>query len=51
VVGEGQGRELERLGAIDQLLETGGAVQQAVLRVNVQMDEVGVFQGDFFQVA
>jgi len=51
VVGQGQGRELERLGAVDQLLETGRAVQQAVLGVDVQMDEVGVFQSDFFQVA
>jgi len=51
VVGQGQGRELERLGAVDQLLETGRAVQQAVLRVDVQMDEVGVFQGDLFQLA
>jgi hypothetical protein len=51
VVGEGQGRELQRLGAIDQLLETGRAVQQAVLGVDVQMDEVGVFQGGLFQLA
>jgi len=50
VVGECQGRELQRLGALDQLLEPGRAVQQAVLGVDVQMDEVGVFQGEFFQL-
>jgi len=51
VVGEGEGRELERLGAVDQLLEAGRAVQQAVLGVDVQVDEVGVLQGDLFQLA
>jgi hypothetical protein len=51
VVGERQGRELQRLGALDQLLEPGRAVQQAVLGVDVQMDEVGVFQEDLFQLA
>jgi hypothetical protein len=51
VVGERQGRELQRLGAIDQLLQTRRAVQQAVLGVDVQMNEVGVFQRDLFQLA
>ena len=51
MVGEGQGRELPRLGAIDQLLQTGRAVQQAVFGVDVQMDEVGVFQDGLFQLA
>jgi hypothetical protein len=51
VVGERESRELQRLRAIDQLLETGRAVQQAVLGVDVQMNEVRMFQGDFFQVA
>jgi hypothetical protein len=51
VVGEGQGRELERLRTLDELLEAGRPVQQAVLGVDVQMNEVGVFQGDVFQVA
>ena len=51
VIGEREGRELQRLGALDQLLEAGRAVQQAVLGVDVQMDEVGVFQGGLFQLA
>jgi len=51
VVGEGQGRELQRLGALDQLLETGRAVEQAVFRMDVQMDEVDVFQSGLFQLA
>jgi len=51
VVGEGEGRELQRLGAIDQLLEAGRPVQQAVLGVDVQMNEVGVFQDGLFQLA
>jgi len=51
VVGEGQGGELQRLGTLDQLLEAGRAVQQAVLGVDVEMDEVGVFQGGLFQLA
>ena len=51
MIGEREGRELQRLGALDQLLEAGRAVQQAVLGVDVQMDEVGVFQGGLFQLA
>jgi len=51
VVGERQSRELQRLGPIDQLLQTSRAVQQAVLGVDVQMDEVGVFQDGLFQLA
>jgi len=51
VVGERQGRELQRAGALDQLLETGRTVQQAVLGVDVQMDEVRVFQGGLSQLA
>ncbi len=43
VVGEGQRRELERLGPIDQLLEAGRPVEQAVLRVHVQVHEVAMF--------
>ena len=42
VVGERDGRELEVLGLLDQLLELGGAVEQAVLRVHVEVDEFGV---------
>ena len=51
MVGERQGGELQGLGAIDELLQTGRTVQQAVLGVDVQKDEVGVFQGGLFQVA
>ena len=40
VVGERDGREPELLGLLDELLELGGAVEQAVLGVDVQMDEL-----------
>ncbi len=42
VVGERDGGESQRLGLADELLELGRAVEQAVLRVDVQVDEVGV---------
>jgi hypothetical protein len=42
VVGEGDGRKLEVLRLLHQLLELGGAVEEAVLGVDVQMDEFGV---------
>jgi hypothetical protein len=51
VVGQRQGRKLERPGALDELLEAGRPVQQAVLGVDVQMNEVGVFQGALFYLA
>jgi hypothetical protein len=42
VVGQRDGREVEVLGLLDELLELGGSVEEAVLRVDVQVDELGV---------
>src|SRR5262249_5746534 len=42
VVGERNGGEPELLRLVDQLVELGGTVEQAVLGVDVQMDELGV---------
>ena len=42
VVGERDGRELEVLGLLDEFLELRGAVEEAVLGMDVQMDEVAV---------
>ena len=39
VIRERDGRELQLLGLVDQLLELGGTVEQAVLGMNVQVDE------------
>ena len=45
VVGERDRRELQALGLGHELLELGGAVEEAVLRVDVEVDEVGVLHG------
>src|SRR5216117_1530946 len=42
VIREGQRGEAELLGLLDEFLEPGGPVEEAVLRVDVQVDEVGV---------
>src|SRR5262249_50185196 len=42
VVGERDRGEPELLRRVDQLVELGGAVEEAVLRMDVQMDELGV---------
>jgi hypothetical protein len=42
VVGERERRELEVFGFRDELLELGRAVEEAVLRVDVEVDELGV---------
>ncbi len=42
VIGQGDRGELELLGLVDQLLELGGAVEQAVLGMHVQVDEFAV---------
>jgi hypothetical protein len=39
VVGQGQGRHLVLDGALDQVLQAGGAVEQRVFGMDVQMDE------------
>ena len=39
VVGEGEGRHLERLRARDEVAQARHAVEQAVLTVSVQVDE------------
>ncbi len=41
VIGQGDGREVQVLGLLHQLLELGGPVEQAVLGVHVQVDELG----------
>ena len=41
VVGQGEGGEAQLLRALDELLEARGAVEQAVLRVDVQVNEIG----------
>src|SRR5262249_46282841 len=43
VVGERDRGEFQLLGLPDQLLEPRRPVEQAVLRMHVQMDEIGVF--------
>ena len=45
VVGEGQRGEAELLGPGDELVQLGRAVQEAVLRVDVQVDEVRMGHG------
>ena len=42
MVGQRDGRELQLLGLGDELLELGRPVEEAVLRVHVQVDELGV---------
>src|SRR5262249_14575823 len=42
VIRERDGRELQLLGLVDQLLELGGAIEQAVLRMHVQVDAFAV---------
>src|SRR4030095_10319837 len=42
VIGERDGGEAKLLRLVDQLVELGGAVKQAVLGVDVEMDELGV---------
>jgi hypothetical protein len=42
VIGERDGREVQVLGLLHELLELGRSVEQAVLGMHVQMDEVGV---------
>ena len=42
VIGQRDGRELQLLRLGHQLLELGGAVQQRVLRVHVEMDEIAM---------
>ena len=42
MIGEGERGHAELRGLLDQLLEAGGAVEQAVLGVDVQVDEVAV---------
>ena len=46
VVGEGHGAHAERLRAADEVLELQRAVQQRVLRVDVQVDELGCHGDD-----
>ena len=41
MIGEGQGGKAEVLGALDELLEPGRAIEQAVLGVDVEVDEIG----------
>ena len=41
MVGEGERGEAQLLRALDELLEARGAVEQAVLRVDVQVNEIG----------
>jgi hypothetical protein len=41
VVGQGERGEAQLLRALDELLEARGAVEQAVLRVDVQVNEIG----------
>src|SRR6185295_58548 len=41
VVGERERGEAQLRGALNELLEARGAVEQAVLRVDVQVDEIG----------
>src|SRR5262249_54768846 len=43
VVGERDRGELELLGLPDELLESGRAIEKAVFRMHVEMDEIGVF--------
>jgi hypothetical protein len=45
VVGERDRRKAKLARAVDQLLELRGAVEEAVLRVNVEVDELGVVDG------
>ena len=42
VVGNGHGRHLHLPGGVKQVLEPDGPVQQAVLGVQMEMDEFGV---------
>ncbi len=41
MVGEGDRLEAEGLRPVDELVELRGAVEKAVLRVNVEVNEVG----------
>ena len=43
VVGDRQGRHAAFLGALDQVADLDGAVEEAVLAVQMEMDEIGVF--------
>src|SRR5688572_32760907 len=42
VIGQRDGGELEVFGLLHQLFELGGAVEEAVLGMDVEMDEFGV---------
>ena len=39
VIGQRQGRHAERLGSVDQRVDLAGAVEEGLVRVDVQMDK------------
>jgi hypothetical protein len=48
MIGDGQCRHLELLRMGDQLIQLVGAIQQAVLGVNVKMNEISVYHISFY---
>jgi hypothetical protein len=42
VVGEGEGREVECPSLLDELVQLGGPVEEAVLGMHMEVDELGV---------
>jgi hypothetical protein len=45
VVGQRDGGEAEPFGRLHQLVELGGAVEEAILRVDVEVDEISAHVG------